>query len=122
MLWNLFSKSRTSLQPHPGSSSESDRVVDLSLRTVLFLPLSFFDKTIPIAAGPSIIKSVETIPESPVDAVPEFPVDENPVPLWYCGVAKVSVVTALAACGAGALATTSWHIPAESRTYFVGLR
>ena len=43
--------------------------------------MSFFDKTIPIDAGPSIIKSVETIPESPVDAAPELPVDVNPAPL-----------------------------------------
>ena len=65
-------------------------VTDLSFCTVLFLALSFFDTTIPIAAGPSNISSVEAIPESPVD--------DTPVSFWYCGVAKDPVVAALAVC------------------------
>ena len=44
----------------------------------------FFDKTIPIVVRTSAIKTAEIIPESPVDGAP--------VMLWYCGVAKVSVV------------------------------
>ena len=67
-----------------------DCVIDLSFCTVLFLPLSFFDTTIPIAVRPSNINNVETIPESPVD--------DTPVSFWYCGVAKDPEVAALAVC------------------------